>query len=375
MLSTLCSAALCLAQAYTNTYFTFMLVRAIQAAFISTAVGIGGATVTEMFFRHERGTKMGVWTLLVTLGPTVSPFIFGFVVEHLSWHWVFYILAMLQTVLFFAYIFFGPETLYMRNTDHQQSRLQSKSEQYFKFGRINPEPIRIADFFRPYLMLLQPTVLLAGLSYAVSFTYASVLLTVETPQLFGMKFHFGPQQIGYQFVALIIGSILGEQFGGRFSDAIINKRSKSAGFRVPEMRLIAAWPGYLLCCIGLIIYGVLLEQAKHWTVKPLIGSAITSFGQQIITTVMVTYAIECHPQKSGDVSVILTAVRQTYAFVSPFYFTQAFDNLGVGGACSLMGGLCALCIVPVWYLEFRPAARRARESERSRVSNMNLGKA
>lgn len=371
LISSLASAALTLANAYTRSYITFMLVRAIQAAFISTAVGIGGATVAEMFFRHERGVKMGVWTLLVTLGPPSAPFIFGFVVEHKNWHWIFYILAIVQLAMFFAYLFFGPETLYMRNEHATAHRgTISKSELYFKFRRINPAPLRISDFFRPYLMLLKPEVFFAALSYAIVFVYTSVLLSVETPQLFGMKFHFNPQQIGYQFVALIIGSVLGEQFGGRLSDAVINRRARSAGFRIPEMRLVAAWPAYILVCIGLIIYGVLLQQtpALHWNVKPLIGSAIAAFAAQIITTVMITYAIESHLDRAPDVSIIITAFRQTLAFIGPFYFTAAFENLEVGGACSLFGALCAAALLPVLWLEFRPAARRRAREARSRAN-------
>lgn len=352
-----------------------MLVRALQAAFISTAVGIGGATVAEMFFRHERGVKMGVWTLLVTLGPTSAPFIFGFVAEHQSWHLIYYILAAMLLALFFAYLAFGPETLYMREgmpyyDASAQPFVTSKQQQYFGFRRINPAPLTVYDFVRPYTLLLSIPVLLAAVSYAVVFAYTSVLLTVETPQLFGEKFHFDPQQIGYQFAALIIGSILGEQFGGRFSDFVINRRTKAAGYRIPEMRLVAAWPAYFISCAGLIVYGVLLEQspALHWNVKPLIGSAIAAFASQIITTVMVTYAIESRLDRASEVSIMLTCVRQTYAFVSPFYFPAAFATFNVGGACSLFGGLCALSILPVLYLQFRPAARRAAEQAKFNAS-------
>lgn len=323
---------------------------------------------------------MGVWTLLVTLGPTSAPFIFGFVAAHRSWHLIYYILAIILLALFFAYLFFGPETLYMREgmpyySAEEQPFHTSKKEQYFYFRRINPAPLTLADFVRPYTLLFEPEVILAGASYAVVFAYTSVLLTVETPQLFGEKFHFGPQQIGYQFIALIIGAVIGEQFGGRFSDFVINRRSKSAGYRVPEMRLIAAWPAYLLSCAGLIIYGVILEQtpALHWNVKPLIGSAIASFASQIITTVLVTFAIESHLKRASEVSIILTCIRQTYAFVSPFYFPAAFATFNIGGAFSLFGGLCAIAIIPVIWLQFRPAAgRRAQEA---RLQSQNVGPA
>jgi hypothetical protein len=50
------------------------------------------------------------------------------------------------------------------------------------------------------------------------FVFASVLVAVELPQLFGEKFHFNAQQLGYQFTGLIVGSVIGEQFGGSISE-------------------------------------------------------------------------------------------------------------------------------------------------------------
>lgn len=43
-----------------------MACRILVAIFISPPIGIGSAVVTEMFFQHERGQKMGLWTYVVT---------------------------------------------------------------------------------------------------------------------------------------------------------------------------------------------------------------------------------------------------------------------------------------------------------------------
>jgi MFS family permease len=42
--------------------------RILVAFFISPAIAIGSAVVAEVFFQRERGEKMGIWTLMVTLG-------------------------------------------------------------------------------------------------------------------------------------------------------------------------------------------------------------------------------------------------------------------------------------------------------------------
>lgn len=44
-----------------------MVCRILVAIFISPPIGIGSGVVTEMFFQHERGQKMGLWTYAIKL--------------------------------------------------------------------------------------------------------------------------------------------------------------------------------------------------------------------------------------------------------------------------------------------------------------------
>lgn len=54
--------------AESHSYATQMVCRILVAFWISPAMGISSAVVTETFFARERGTKLGIWTLMVTLG-------------------------------------------------------------------------------------------------------------------------------------------------------------------------------------------------------------------------------------------------------------------------------------------------------------------
>lgn len=98
LLSLLCSFAGNIGCAKSPSYATLGLCRAIVAWFISPAAAIGSGVVTESFFRNERGRYMGVWTLMVTLGVPVGPFIFGFVAEHAGYRWIFWTLAIVSTI-------------------------------------------------------------------------------------------------------------------------------------------------------------------------------------------------------------------------------------------------------------------------------------
>jgi MFS family permease len=88
------------------TYGSMAACRALVAFFISPAAALGSAVVAESFFKRERGRYMGVWTLLITLGVPVSPFIFGFVAQRVGYRWIYWVLAIVRLSFLFLYLFF-----------------------------------------------------------------------------------------------------------------------------------------------------------------------------------------------------------------------------------------------------------------------------
>lgn len=77
LVSMLLSSALQLASAYCTTYGTLMTCRVLVSVFICPPQSIGASTVSEVFFVHQKGQKMGIWALLVSVGPTIAPLIMG----------------------------------------------------------------------------------------------------------------------------------------------------------------------------------------------------------------------------------------------------------------------------------------------------------
>lgn len=77
-------------------YGTMGLSRAIAAFAISPAAAIGSGMVQDMFFKHQRALYLGIWTVFVTLGVPVAPFIFGFVALRVGYRWIYWILAIVS---------------------------------------------------------------------------------------------------------------------------------------------------------------------------------------------------------------------------------------------------------------------------------------
>ncbi|KAJ5230768.1 hypothetical protein N7489_011476 [Penicillium chrysogenum] len=340
LLSLVLSCACNIGCAKSTNYASMAACRALVSLFISPAMAIGSVVVTETFFKHERARYMGVWTLMVTLGVPVGPFIFGFVTQRVGYRWIYWILATTNAVEFILYIFFGPETRYI-GAD-VQSRSSAFKTQYLSLRRIDPTPFKVTEFWHPLTLFTNIPVMLAAIAYSMVFLFASVLNSVEVPQLLQSKFELNAQQLGLLFLGLIIGSLLGEQLGGFMSDMWMNTRARRIGRKpAPEFRLWLSYIGFLLTIAGMVVFLVCTEQATagKLDVRPVVGTGVAAFGNQVVTTVLTTYAVDLYPQDAGSVGVFINFVRSTWGFIGPFWFTSMFESVGIANSSGVVTAL------------------------------------
>ncbi|OQD64991.1 hypothetical protein PENPOL_c006G01245 [Penicillium polonicum] len=340
LLSLILSCVCNIGCAKSTDYASMAACRALVSFFISPAMAIGSAVVTETFFKHERARYMGVWTLMVTLGVPVGPFIFGFVAQRVGYRWIYWILAITNAVEFILYIFFGPETRYIGADVHSPS--SAFKTEYLSLRRIDPTPFKLSEFWHPLTLITNIPVVFATIAYSMVFLFASVMNSVEVPQLLQRKFELNAQQLGLLFLGLIIGSLLGEQLGGFMSDMWMNTRARKIGRKpAPEFRLWLSYIGFLLSIAGMVVFLVCTEQAAagKLDVRPVVGTGVAAFGNQVVTTVLTTYAVDIYPQDAGSVGVFINFVRSTWGFIGPFWFTSMFDSVGIAKSSGVVTAL------------------------------------
>lgn len=370
LLSLICSLIGNIGCAKAPTYGTMGLCRAITAFFISPAAAIGSAVVQETFFKNQRARYMGVWTMFVTLGVPVAPFIFGFVAQRVSYRWIYWILAMvcslffslsnismtitnklkqINGVQFILYFFFGPESRYVRGSAAAGEKVIAGSK--FRFGRIDKSPLTISDFIHPFALAARPVIIIPAVAYSMVFGLSNVMPTVELPQLYVEYFGLETQDVGIQFVAVIIGTIVGEQLSGFISDRWMRRGHDHKA----EYRLWLSYPGFALVITGIIVFLVTLGNAgETYTVAPTVGAGIAAAGNQLITTVMITYAVDCYREEAAAIGVLITFIRQTWGFIVPFWFPVAIAKTGFGASAGIAVALVVgVSIAPTVLLQLK----------------------
>lgn len=233
------------------------------------------------------------------------------------------------------------------------------------FKRIDPTPFSLWEFVAPLGMVRYISVVIPAVAYSMVFLFGSILITVEIPQLFAEKFGFNAQQLGLQFIGIIIGSLIGEFLGGILSDRWMKRRGKKlessdlpTGAQ-PEYRLWLSYIGFILTIVGFVVFLVQTEHAKTWNVTPIVGAAISAAGNQIVTTVLITYAVDCHHIEAASVGVFITFVRQMWGFIGPFWFPYMFSSIGLAASAGVGSALIVgLSVFPVMFLQSRGEALR-----------------
>ncbi|KAK7426511.1 hypothetical protein QQZ08_006969 [Neonectria magnoliae] len=127
---------------------------------------------------------------------------------------------------------------------------------------------------------------------------AMVTLRVPVaPFIFG----FVAMRVGLQNVGPIVGTILGEQVGGFLSDRWMLLRYRHGDSPRPDFRLWVSYLGHLLTIYGVVVFLVRTERASDtWNPTPIAGAAIAGAGNQIVRTVMMTYAVDSfRPDAAG----------------------------------------------------------------------------
>lgn len=72
-------------------------------------------TIGDMYFVHERATRIAVWNLFLLSGISGGALVAGYIIERQGYQWAFWVCAIFFGVLMLAIFFFVPETAYRRN--------------------------------------------------------------------------------------------------------------------------------------------------------------------------------------------------------------------------------------------------------------------
>src|SRR4051812_11970 len=131
--------------------------RIFQGVATARFEALTNACVGDLYFVHERGTRMALTNMALFGGAFLTPVLVGHISANLGWQWTFYFIAIFGAASFPVLFFFVPETAYRRpahlNTDMEpetyvpkaQQQLTSAEDHAILSGRNHGSQEKVAD--------------------------------------------------------------------------------------------------------------------------------------------------------------------------------------------------------------------------------------
>lgn len=186
-----------------------------------------------------------------------------------------------------------------------------------------------------------------------SFVYGLLYMTLEIfPIVFEDDRGWALVPSTLPFLALFVGVLaavvvnLGNQ--PRYARLV----DQNKGRPVPEGRLQPMFFGGILFVIGMFWFGWTADPSILW-VSPVIAAAFIGAGFNIIFQQCVNFLVDSYGMYAASAVSAQTFLRSLIAAGLPLAAKPMLDNLGVGPAMSILGGIAALCLpVPLIFMRF-----------------------
>jgi MFS family permease len=360
ILGTLLNLAGCILGALQKNVQMYDVVNALTGFGAAPVDSLVQISATDIFFAHERGTRLSLFAFALGTGSYMGPVAAGYISDAQSWRWCFWYLVIFFGILTIVQVFTLEESVYRRplsepesygyaltdgleanvgysgsvaskaestsailsdttvstNTRHPVSYLRRMT--LFHTRNANPKPWWYLAIF-PFRLITFPAVIWAGLMAGVQIMWLS-LLSVTQSELFSVApYNFDIVAVGDTNIAAFVGAIFGMLWGGPLSDwYVLRCARRNKGIMEPESRLWLLIVPALLNSGGLLMYGLGAYRGLPWIISAGVGTAFIGFGVGSGGAICFTYAIDCYPGIAAQSMVLILCVRNVLGFAFTF---------------------------------------------------------
>ncbi|EGO24214.1 hypothetical protein SERLADRAFT_437830 [Serpula lacrymans var. lacrymans S7.9] len=396
LLSVVGNIAMCLWIPYIKTESQWIASKIIQGYLCTPVESLCEVSIADVFFAHERGTYIGIYTLFLFGSNYFAPLIAGFIYDGQGWHWVMYWAAIINAMALIVLYLFMEETNYVRDSSEASEAheldgstgsmgVDEDKRDLSSGGRETPTELsgtpktfveRLAIFnqryatnkmlvvmiYRPLIMLRFPVVFWAGFQYGTCLVWYNVLNATASLILSDAPYNFRASSVGLTYIGPLVGMFLGTLYSGWIGDKFaVRHARRTGGVREPEHRLWLMVVSLFLCPSSLILWGVGASRNIHWS-GLVIGMGMISCSTGIGSALSIGYALDSYKDLSGETMMAVIIVRNTLSFVIGYGITpwlhMGYQNTFISAAFVGLAITMTFMIVIRWGKSWRMASRK-----------------
>ncbi|KAI1655020.1 MFS general substrate transporter [Daldinia decipiens] len=366
----------------------------LQAACVVGGLGggaseaLGAAIINDIYFLHERGSKMAWNLIMLAFGSSLGPLIGGYLIQSRGIKWGKWFSAIFLGVNLLMIIFFVPETRFNRNinpsnppnqttqvsepmqisetvTDAEASSGMDKSDPahlekstsntpstsfptdpniprkpYFAllnpWSGTTPEESFFDLMFRPVPLIVYPACLMATFIYSICLAPTVMVNVLSGSILIPPPYNFNVGNVGLINIPGMIGQASGFIIGGVLIDRYSAYRARrNNGIFLPEERLALLFIPSALVFAGTVLFGFAAERQMHWAVI-FVAYGLMSVGLTGVASIAMVYvcdsyfpvAAECLELINGFKNIVAFGfIRGTVPWVESQGYERAFGTI------------------------------------------------
>ncbi|KAI4954364.1 hypothetical protein J4E91_002077 [Alternaria rosae] len=374
---------------FTKSFVSLAVMRVIQGIASAPLETLVTSTVSDMYFVHQRGTRIAVWGCMLASGVLLGQTIAGAIIQNISFEATFGISALIFIPILFGMYFFVVETTYYgpRPTTDKVAvdekhksissvfELEDEREPYrsqlalFR-GRLSQESFW-KNAWKPVPLIAFPAVLFSTIVYGSYFTWLLTISVLSVNIFSAPPYSLNPAQVGLTNLPLLVVALIGSPLSGWTADALAKFMARrNKGVFEPEFRLTLMVPAVIFATIGFLGFGM-STSAGYPIVWPLVFMSIHSLSVPFASTASLTYVIDCHPKDANQAFVTINFTKAVFTFIATTYANGIMANIGpravFDGITVINLGICALTI-PAYVFGKRFRSLVARSSFGKKVS-------
>jgi MFS family permease len=318
--------------AVSQSYSSLMACRVLHTLGSGICEVIPIALVNDIFFIHERGKKLGWYTVCLCLGST-GPLYAGYMLSGgYSWRLFFWVEFAFGVALLIATFLFVEETRYKRVVSSPPSTPTETKEANASAIETTLPPRKTlrqrlslwsgVDHDAPFLMMalrsftyyLVPVAVWVNTTYGIFIALGALTFNLTFPYLIVEEpYNWSQTNSGLIAVASMIGFFIAIPLTPA-SDILAAKLTKrNGGIREAEMRLGALLPPMVIAPAGLAVYGCTAQFQLHW-IGYFAGVAMCQFGAYFYFTYAMAYAVDSYSASLPELLIATNLGKSAISF-------------------------------------------------------------
>ncbi|KAF2723582.1 MFS general substrate transporter [Polychaeton citri CBS 116435] len=353
------------------------------------AEALAQQSLSDLFFKHQRGTILGLYILATSVGTFLGPLISGYISLRVDWRWVGWSAAIIGGATLIVFLFGFEETSFHRdivlqglcplpqdvshNIEGGNDTLEGKESQggiaihassddhlsdhehpsltYWQRVRlITPAPNMIGTGFKQYFKYLFntlrvfyfPAVVYSGIQWGAQDAWLTFYLTVEEDNWYEPPWSYTSSAVAIMNVPTLIGAAIGCFYGGWFSDYFVHRMAKRRdGISEAEDRLWLMFLPALINPAGLMMFGI-GSGGGCGRAMPYAGLAMIGFGWGCAGDITMSYLMDAYPEMILEGMVGVAVINNTFACIFTFVCSDWIHASGLSSTFIAIGVLSFL---------------------------------